>query len=69
MRTFANKFQIAVNQEVSEISLSFSQVSPIIPENNEPITETNVEDIVDLVMTKQTALELVTILGKMLKEK
>lgn len=68
MRNFVNKFQFIANDNRSEITINFSEVYPIIPEEpGTPIT-TSTELVSSLVMSEDTAKELAKRLLKALGE-
>jgi hypothetical protein len=68
MRTFVNQFQVASTDDQTEITLLFSQVSPVIPNDGSNISETKSEEVASLVMTKETALSLINVLKNIITE-
>ena len=67
MQTFTNQFNIAVSNSKTEVVLKFSQVSPVIQEDNS-ITGTEITPVADLVMTMETAQSLAEILNEMIQQ-
>lgn len=58
MRKFVNRFQFIANDNRSEITINFSEVYPIIPEESGTPITTGTELVSSLVMSEDTAKEL-----------
>ena len=67
MQTFTNQFNIAISNSKTEIVLKFSQLSPVMDSENN-ITGTESAPVADLVMTAETAKNLVRVLGGLLQD-
>ena len=68
MRKFVNRFQFIANDNRSEITINFSEVYPIIPEESGTPITTGTELVSSLVMSEDTAKELAKRLLKDLGE-
>lgn len=68
MRKFVNRFQFIANDNRSEITINFSEVYPIIPEESGTPITTGTELVSSLVMSEDTAKELAKRLLKALGE-